>query len=453
MNEKIFFHVRSHGSELEKDMFGYAGKALEVKPGGKAQLKIKRVNIAERLYRVTGAGIYDHTVLLGRKPPIARPLVNSKVAGQDSVQAAVYRGEIRWFWGDTNQIGYPLGNFATTGATSKIPGQGGLDPAVGIDLKYVEDENGFTKKLVPLPEHGPVWTDAVCTIPDDSGNERLVGNIIRVKTLGVNLERGIVVWNDDKETFEKKVDIALDHPLGPQGQAVTKRVTDGGVEYQLFAHWGPPNIRVSATLAKFLDLSAYEAYTPLASGTNFDGANTKLDRDSAGKVVWSWKKSTPPLENRQQNELVKLGVMSADESPLVPRDVDSGRPVQLHSASVQWNEFRKRWVMIALEYDGTSKLGEVWYAESDRPEGPWGPAKKVVTHNRYSFYNPRHHAFLDSAGGRYIFFEGTFANSISGTDVPMSKYDYNQVMYRLDLEDPRLQPAQPGRPATRPAGT
>ena len=38
--------------------------------------------------------------------------------------------------------------------------------------------------------------------------------------------------------------------------------------------------------------------------------------------------------------------------------------------SVYWNEFRRRWVMIAVERGGTSPLGEVWYAEADSPSVP-----------------------------------------------------------------------------------
>jgi hypothetical protein len=367
----------------------------------------------------------------------------------------VYRGKIYWFWGDTNRISYPLGSFGTTGATSPLPGQGGLDPAVGVNFQYFTNDEGFVRPMLVRPEKGPLWTDAVCVVDDDTAAapdaQRLVGNFIRVKTLGVNLERGIVVWDDQKQMFEKKVDVPLDHPLGPQGQAVGRRVTDNGVEYQLFAQWGPANIRVPAKFSAFLDLSQYEGYTPLPAGGRFDGSNTKLERDAAGKLVWGWKKDAAPLENRQQKELVDAGLMRADESPQIPIDVDTGKPVQLHSASVQWNDHRKRWVMIALEYDGTSKLGEVWYGEADAPQGPWRRAKKVVTHNKYSFYNPRHHAFFDQAGGRYIFFEGTFANSISGTDVPTPRYDYNQVMYRLDLDDPRLSGVRgAGDAATRP---
>src|SRR3954454_16651898 len=50
MDQAVFFHVRSHGYEFPRDGFGYRGKALKVAPGGSARLKIKRINIAERLY-------------------------------------------------------------------------------------------------------------------------------------------------------------------------------------------------------------------------------------------------------------------------------------------------------------------------------------------------------------------------------------------------------------------
>src|SRR5687768_2257361 len=75
LGRRVHIAIKSHGYEFHKDGFGIAGVALETKPGGSAQLKIKRLNIAERLYRVTGAGIYRDSVLLGRDPPIKRPLL------------------------------------------------------------------------------------------------------------------------------------------------------------------------------------------------------------------------------------------------------------------------------------------------------------------------------------------------------------------------------------------
>src|SRR5688500_12299594 len=56
MNETVFFHVSGHGYEHPKDGFGFRGKQLKIEPGGSATLKVDRVNVAERLYRVTGAG-------------------------------------------------------------------------------------------------------------------------------------------------------------------------------------------------------------------------------------------------------------------------------------------------------------------------------------------------------------------------------------------------------------
>src|SRR5262249_12799355 len=41
-------------------------------------------------------------------------------------------------------------------------------------------------------------------------------------------------------------------------------------------------------------------------------------------------------------------------------------------------------------------------------------------------------------GGRIIFFEGTYTTTFSRNDDPTPRYDYNQVMYRLDLSDRRL---------------
>ncbi|MEZ6059256.1 MAG: hypothetical protein R3C19_02730 [Planctomycetaceae bacterium] len=57
MNQQVFFHVASHGYEFPADGFGYHGTRVKTVPGGSATLKIKRTNVAERLYRVTGAGI------------------------------------------------------------------------------------------------------------------------------------------------------------------------------------------------------------------------------------------------------------------------------------------------------------------------------------------------------------------------------------------------------------
>ena len=41
-----------------------------------------------------------------------------------------------------------------------------------------------------------------------------------------------------------------------------------------------------------------------------------------------------------------------------------------------------------------------------------------------------------------IYFEGTYTREFSGNPVATPRYDYNQLMYRLDLADPRLERAR-----------
>ena len=84
----------------------------------------------------------------------------------------------------------------------------------------------------------------------------------------------------------------------------------------------------------------------------------------------------------------------------------------------------------------------MWYAESTAPDGPWGKAVKVASHPRYSYYNPIHHGFLNKEGGKVIYFEGTYTLEFSGNPIAPARYDYNQLMYRLDLSDERLAPAR-----------
>ena len=134
--------------------------------------------------------------------------------------------------------------------------------------------------------------------------------------------------------------------------------------------------------------------------------------------------------------------MKREEARFQPLDVESGKVVQMHAGSVCWNAWRKKWILICSEIMGSSMLGEIWYAEADDPTGPWTKARKIVTHDKYSFYNPAQHPFFDQEGGRVIYFEGTYTAEFSGSTSHTPRYDYNQIMYRLDLADVRLSGAQ-----------
>lgn len=436
MDQKVFFTISSHGYEYPKDVFGYRGIALDIKPGGGAKLEMKRINIAERLYRVTGQGIYRDSVLLGRSVPIKEPLLNARVMGQDSVLTVVHGGTIRWFWGDSNRVAYPLGLFAVAGATSKLPEDGGLDPSVGVNLKYFAGEDGFARNMAKLfDEPFPVWLDGLTTIKDDTGRERIVAHYSQMKSLGERVGRGIVAYDDKADRFDKLKAFDVSIPVGPHGQAF-HHIVDGQDYIYYCAPY--PAIRVKADWNSIQDPSQYEAYTPLIAGAKFDGEKTRLDRDAAGKLTFAWRRNTPIITPAEQIELVKLGLMKREESPQRLTGADDASEIQLHGGSVHWNAFRKKFIMIALQGNGTSKLGEIWFAESEKPEGPWVRAKKIVTHDKMDFYNPTQHPFFDQDGGRNIYFEGTYTHTFSGNPTQTPRYEYNQIMYRLDLADPRL---------------
>jgi hypothetical protein len=397
MGREVFFHVRSHGYEVAKDGFGYRGIRPIPVPGKKTEVRLDRGNVAERLYRVTGEGLYRDSLLLGHAAPVSRPLLNGGVLGQDSVQGVVHRGQIRWFWGDTNRAGYPLGLFRTSGATSKPPAAGGLPVAEGIDLDYCVGADGFSRAMIELPEKdGVIWIDGVSVVPDETGREVLVCHYSRRAGLADELAHGVAVFDDEAELFRSA---AVREPGAwqiPRGHPTRWKDPDG-VDWLLI---GDPflHTRVRATLAAVLDPAAYEAW---------DGSR--------------WQATTAPPK------------------PAALTDLETGEPVTIHAGSCRWNAHRQRWIMIANQVGGKpSYLGEVWYAEAAAPTGPWSKARRIATHDRMDFYNPVHHDFLDQDGGRVIHFEGTYTNTFSGNPDTTARYNYNQIMYRLDLDDPRL---------------
>ena len=206
LGRKVFFHIQSHGYEFPKDGFGYRGLALETSAGGSARLKIKRLNIARRLYRITGAGIYRDSLLTGASIPINEPILDGQVLGQDSVLTALFEGKIFWFWGDTNRPGYPLGNFHTPGATSERPGQGGLDPAQGVNLSYFVNESGFARPTCELPGAGPTWVDGLVVLTDDQGKELMFAQYAKIRPPLEIYQRGLVEFDSRTRTFQKRAE-------------------------------------------------------------------------------------------------------------------------------------------------------------------------------------------------------------------------------------------------------
>lgn len=433
MGREIFFSVSSHGYETAKDGFGIAGARVTPQAGQTAVIKLTRRNLAERLCRLTGEGLYRDTILLGLPVPLREP--TGQVAGQDSIQAAVHRGRIYWFWGDTQRMSYPLGLFRMAGATTPLPNakDPASDPAAGIPYDYFVDKTGFARAMMPLPERpeGVVWVGAVFVVPDENGADKLVGHYSRRKGLEGEYEQGIAIFNDEKSIFESARQLPLAETWRrPSGHPIV--FEEGDTRWLLFGSPNP-NVRVRATLKDVLDPSRYEAFTCVKAG---QGKAAMLDLGEDGKPNWRWQKELPPVDSKTEASWIKAGKLKPELARFCPADAaNDAERTTLHSGSVRWNAHRQRWLLVAGQIGGkSSHLGEVWYAESSQPTGPFAQAVKVVTHDRQTFYNVCHHDFLDRDGGRLIHFEGTYTNDFSGNPLRTPRYNYNQVLYRLDVD-------------------
>jgi hypothetical protein len=441
IGERVFFHIESHGYEFPKDGFGISGRALDLKPGEIVSVEMTRTNVAERLYRQTGSGLYRDSVLLGQPTPLEHPLGQAKITGCDSVMTALYRGRIYWFWGDTNRLAYPLGNFHITGATSAPPSDGGLDPRQGVNLDYFTQADGFVKPMAKMPGDGPTWISSPIVLKDDSGQDVMYAPYAKIRGSLEAYAWGLCRWNDEKQEFEHVT--SFDHPaLGAHIQDHPLPITNEDGTQSILLPRPFPLARVAPTPEALADPKSHDGFTCLIEGSSL--SDPQIDRDAEGRIRYAWKCNTPFLTQRDQDNLIAAGQLREQESLIQLQDVATGRKIVGHTGSVAWNAYRQRYVMIVVELGGeSSMLGNVWYAEADTPVGPWTYASMVVTHNKYTFYNPKHHAFFDQLGGRRIFFEGTYTRTFSNSPIATQRYDYNQVLYSLDLDDSRVNLPRP----------
>lgn len=420
LNREIFFTVHGHGYQAPADAFGIVGVRVTPRAGQTVEVPLKRTIIAHRLARLTGEGLWRDTLLLGEPLPLAESKNPGRVAGQDSVQAAIYRDKVYWFWGDTNQMRYPLGLFRVAGATTPVPAG---DISHGLAYDYFCDRDGFARAMMPLPERpeGVVWIFGVCTVPDGKNGEKLIGHYSRRKGLVDEIEHGIAVYDDEKNQFVIARQLPLEEKWRfPIGHPVIHE--EAGRRWLMFGD-AFPNIRVPATLEAILDPKQYEAFSHRPA-------------DGAG---WAWRKDAPPTDSKLEAGLLKSRQMPANDARFSPLDANGKDRITLHTGSARWNEHRKKWVFVGNRFGGpTSPLGEVWYAEADHPAGPYLRTVRVAIHDRQTFYNVAHFPFLDRDGGRTIHFEGTYSNEFSGNPEKTARHNYNQILYRLDLEDEGL---------------
>jgi hypothetical protein len=391
MGRETWFDVIGHGYEIPKDGFGFRGVRLKPESGKTLRIEVVRTIPARRLGRITGAGLFAESQKLGRE----RDWRDTGVLGCDSVQNAVHRGRLFWLWGDTTLARYPLGIFDGTGATTSVQPLTSFEPPLRLKLDYFTDAAGAPRGVARMPGEGPTWVTGYVSLPDKSGTPRLVASYVKIKPPMDAYQWGLCVWNDATANFEPlrvvwtKSDAAPKPPPIPEGHPVVWNVTDGR-PWVLFGN-PLPTLRCHATFEAWQDSATWETLKP---------------QETLGSAA-------------------------------------DGQPVKPHSGSIAWNPWRKRWVTVFMQWFGKpSAFGELWYAEADTPTGQWGPTVKVLTHENYTFYNPRLHPEFTPPDSPILIFEGTFTQQFADHPPPTPRYDYNQVLYRLDLDDPALKPAQ-----------
>jgi len=391
MGRETWFEVLGQGYSVAPDGFGYRGVRLTPEPGKTLRVEVTRTIIAKRMGRLTGAGVFAESQRFGH-PVDWR---ESGIVGQDSVQNAVHRGQLFWFWGDTTLARYPLGIFDGTGATTSVSPLASLEPPLRLKLAYFANPNGVPRGIAPMRGEGPTWVTGVTSLSDRQGVARLVCAYVKIKPPLEAYEWGLAVWNEEQSLFEslktvwRRSDETPHPPPIPEGHPALWKDASGK-EWLLYGN-PLPTLRCPALFEAWQDTNQWEVVKP--------------------------------------QESLKAA--------------DSGAAVKPHSGSIAWNPWRHHWVTVFMENFGKpSAFGELWYAEAGSPMGPWGPAVKVLSHENYTFYNPRIHPEFTPQGSPLLFFEGTYTMQFADKPPPTPRYDYNQILYRLDLDDPKLRPAQ-----------
>ncbi|MEO8351095.1 MAG: hypothetical protein ABI680_05150 [Chthoniobacteraceae bacterium] len=391
MNQETWFDVLGHGYEVPADGFGMRGVRLTPKPGATLQIKVKRTNVARRLGRLTGAGLFGESQRFG----LNLDWKESGIVGCDSVQNAVHRGRLFWAWGDTTLAKYPLGIFHMTSATTELQPLNRFEPPLRLSYDYYSDDQGRPRAVAKMPGDGPTWLSGYVSLPSQEGEQRLVATYLKIRNHLEAYESGLCDWNDAVQSFEhlktlwKKTAASPNAPRIPDGHPAFWTDADG----KKWVYFGNPlpHLRCPAT---------FEA--------------------------WQNQETWEPLSPQDQ-------LISATD----------GAPVKPHSGSIAWNPWRQRWVTVFMQAFGKpSVFGELWYAEADQPTGPWGKAVKILSHDNYTFYNPRLHPEFTASDSPILIFEGTYTAEFADHPVKTPRYDYNQILYRLDLDDPALAPAQ-----------
>lgn len=389
MGQETWFTVSGHGYGVPADGFGYKGVRLRPEPGKKLTVTVERRILAQRLGRLTGSGLFAESHKLGEHLDWR----DGPVQGCDSIVNARFNGKQFWFWGDTNLAHYPLGIFNVSAATTTDftpPAR----PPLKVRFDYFLNPQGRARGVADVPGDGPTWVWGAATLKDTHGHEHLVASAVKVRGNMEAYRWDLVEWDAATLQFKPLRTVwtkSADQPKAPpvpDGHALPW--TDAtGKAWLLFCN--PfPTLRCPATYEAWQDPRTWEHLTP-------------------------------------------------DRTIRTPE----GKPVEAHGGDLAWHPWSQRWLLLFTQKGGdTSFLGEIWLATAPSPTGPWTGARKVATHDNYTFYNPVLHPEAFRADSPVIHFEGTYVTTFTNNQQPTPRWDYNQVLYQVDLSQPAFPAAK-----------
>lgn len=255
-----------------------------------------------------------------------------------------------------------------------------------------------------MDHQGPVWLGGLVVLPDSQGAEHLVATYVKIKNRLEPVEYGLCEWDEKIESFVPQRVLWTqkdgnarrpDSLLVPDGQPVRFR-PQVGQEKLLFVN----------PFAEVQMLYSYEAWLDPSSWT----LPTTQEANGWRDGIWT-------------------------DSEVSESSIAESTPVKAHRGDMAWSSRLGKWVMIFTQIGGESSfLGEVWYTSSESPLGPWDAPTPVVTHKNYSFYNPIIYEHALNQESPYLYFEGTYTAEFADHAEKTPRFDYNQVLYRLDLD-------------------
>lgn len=415
--QDLFLELDGDGYELPPDGFGFRGVRVTPQPGLSVTVRVDRRIVAKRLGRLTGSGLfcYQQKALLAGDSVSGSLLPpgwedESGIVGCDSIQTASHLGRQYWFWGDSAVARYPLGIFDASGAVTAIQPLSQMQPPLFVPFEYFRSEDGWPRAVAAMRGDGasndeasvdgprgdgPTWLTGVASIASSQSVQHpaaaeLVASYQKISPPLDVVSVGLCRWDPLTEQFQhwktvwEKTPQQPDPPLYPEGHAVPW-TDESGQAWLLFGDPFP-------TLRCRADWEHWQSPD-------------------------QWQQLSPPPH-----------AVTPDGQAIVP-----------HRGSIAWSGYRKRWVAIFTQHFGDpSPFGEIWFAEAESPFGPWQGAVKVLSHQRHTFYNPRIRWEMTAVDSPILLFEGTYTTQFSNGAVATPRYEYNQLLYRLDLDDDRL---------------